>query len=73
MDLLNSSCAGTLDGYSGALSGKEFFVLQLFHRDPLRRIDQPSDIEKVSILIDFWNTAMISDEVIFISCDSRFD
>jgi hypothetical protein len=73
VDLFNSPSTLALDRHGGAPSREECLVLQLSHSDSLWGIDESCDIEEICFFVDFWNTAVISDEVIFISGDGCLD
>lgn len=73
LDLFNSSCPRTLQGYDIALPRKQVLILQILHRQPHWLVDKTANIKKVIVLNNGWNASMIAYKVIFIVCESRLN
>jgi len=73
MDLLNPSCPRTLQCYHSRHPWKQGLLLEISQRQPLWSIHHATDVHKPLIYINDWDTAMVSNVVVFISCYRGFD
>ncbi len=73
MDLLNPPCPRTLQCYHSRHPWEQGFILEIPQCQPLGSVHHTADIHEPLIYIDNWDTAMVSNVVVFIPCYRSLD